>query len=644
MVKDRDGPAVFVPGTCIGRYRIDSELGRGGTSVVYLATDLHLGKQWAVKVILQEGSGVRKGNSVPEAAGSMSALLEEAELMKRLDHPALPRIIDILEQDGMLILVMDYVKGDNLASLLARAGPFGESIVREWMYQLAAVLEYLHGQDPPVIYRDMKPANVIRKPDGSLILLDLGIAREYKQDREQDTTTLGTRGYAPPEQYGGAQTDIRSDIYSLGMTAAELLTGCPPDQDPYLYQTHPFRKLRPEISKEFDSILNRCLAFSPQDRYDSCRELMQDLRRKTVRREKRMHKRKRPESRKKIRHPGAGKKGKWSVGKEKRRVYTEGRKQTGIEKREMPESVRKKVRAAVLAGLVILGSAAAFYFRETSKPDVRAESVQTESAAEPDKLQEIRDFLEVSDSEGILSEESGSVLQQKLAEAQTDAQRNTEEWAEVCFAAGRAYLYTYTGNQGSFRGRVLRAQPLFAEALEYMETQGTSSEEEMAGKEALSEEKVQEYVRLCDFFAFYVYDREGIAEPGPGECESVLEGITLCLDEMKGTAGQETGESAWPQLTLLQSMEAMLGEYRQNFADAGIPQESVLRILQQVEEKTASLPVKREKLTKLRDEILQECGERREQITRTYASIEKWKEAENVYAYAEDEEEEIWKR
>ncbi|MBO5520368.1 MAG: protein kinase, partial [Eubacterium sp.] len=146
MVKDRDGPAVFVPGTCIGRYRIDSELGRGGTSVVYLATDLHLGKQWAVKVILQEGSGVRKGNSVPEAAGSMSALLEEAELMKRLDHPALPRIIDILEQDGMLILVMDYVKEDNLASLLARAGPFGESIVREWMYQLAAVLEYLHGQ------------------------------------------------------------------------------------------------------------------------------------------------------------------------------------------------------------------------------------------------------------------------------------------------------------------------------------------------------------------------------------------------------------------------------------------------------------------------------------------------------------------
>ena len=635
MIKDRDGPVLFEPGTCIGRYRIDSELGRGGTSVVYLATDLHLGKQWAVKVIRCEGTE--------------ASLLEEVELMKRLDHPALPRIVDVLEEEGMLLLVMDYVKGETLASLLKRDGPFGEDTVRGWMYRLAAVLDYLHKQDPPVIYRDMKPANVIRKPDGSLILLDLGIAREYKHDREQDTRALGTKGYAPPEQYGRAQTDIRSDIYSLGMTAAELLTGCPPDKDPYLYKTHPFRKLRPEISKEFDTILNRCLAFSPKDRYGSCGELMRDLQRKTGYKRMTMRGRMRAERtktglKKRERHTGKSgtRKRKWCIapggtGKSRRFIgITESRKgkrPAETEKRRGYTEGRKKIRAVILSVLIGLEAVTAVLIRETKQPDVRAESVRPEMIAEQeqDSLDEIRSLLDAAGREGKLSEESSSVLQQKLAELPAEAYQDRDAWAELCFTIGRTYLYTYTGDHGSFRGRVLRAQPFFEEAAECLE------------------EKAENYLRLCEFFSLYVYDRDGIAEPEAGDCGAILEAVTFCLKEVNETKTQDTGDTVWLQLTLLQSMEALLAEYRQNFADAEIPRESVLQVLQDVEDRTAGLPAKREKLAELREEILWECGECRKQIGRTYDSMEKWKEAEKFYGNTEEKtyenaaEEILWK-
>lgn len=622
MVNNRDGPTLFAAGTRIGRYRIEQEIGRGGSSVVYLATDLNLGKRWAIKVIPGQEPATDAGKEDGTGKGRRISLSEEAELMKRLDHPALPGIIDILEKEGFLILVMDYVEGENLEMLLKRAGPFREETVREWMYRLAEVLAYLHEQDPPVIYRDMKPANVIRKQDGSLILLDLGIAREYKRGGGQDTEVLGTRGYAPPEQYGNAQTDIRSDIYSLGMTAAVLLTGCPPEEDPYLYKTHPFRKICPEISKQFESILNRCLAFSPQDRYGSCRELMQDLRGKPVHKKKAVN-RKNAAGRKKAANnkKTANKKKTANRKKAANRKNPDGRRKTVSGK-------KKKAVIIVLAVLAGLGSMAAVLRRETERPAVLAETTpEQEQELEQDSLQKIQDLLDASGTEGTLSEEDSAILQQLLAELPPEARRNKTAYAELCFAAGRAYLYTYAGDNGSFRGRILRARPFFDEALEYL-AEAAPAEACPEEERKLSAEKVQAYVRLCDFFSLYMFDREGISEPEAEECERVLEAIAICLEE---TEQQENGDGAWLQLTLLQSMEALLGEYRQNFAAAGIPRDSVLQILQSVEEKTGGVPVKRETLLKLKEEVLSDCRECRDQIICTYESIEKWKEAEDIY-------------
>ena len=581
------------PGTCIGRYRIEKELGRGGESVVYLAADLHLGKHWAVKVLQKSEEGRDSGEDPLKAV-----LSAEAELMRKLDHPSLPRIVDILEKGNSLFLVMDYVKGETLAALLKRAGPFQEQTVREWMYRLAAVLEYLHKQDPPVIYRDMKPANVIRKPDGSLILLDLGIAREFKRDHEQDTTALGTRGYAPPEQYGNAQTDIRSDIYSLGMTAAELLTGCPPDRDPYLYKTHPFRKLHPEISEEFEKILNCCLAFSPEDRYSSCRELMRDLKKVS------MYK-KRQNRLKRVR-PG-----------KKQPVKRKAEPKRPVKRKEETGQL-KRMRIVILAALIILESMAALLTGGNRQPAVQAEPARE---TEQDPLPEIREFLDTCRKEESLSERKSAVLQKLFAELPQEA-RMSSEYAELCFDAGRTYLYSYSGDGGSFRSRILRAQPFFKESLQY------------SGKDReLSEERVRNYVRLCDFFVMYMFDQEGISEPDRETCEDILDAVRQCLDEA-GT--RETGDGVWLQLILMQSMEALLREYRQNFADAGVGQETVLEILQELEEEAGAVTVGRETLRELQADILKSCSDCREEIRKTYANIEKWKEAVTVYDRKEE--------
>lgn len=260
------------PGIVVGkRYQLLTKIGTGGMSTVYLALDTVLNKQWAAKEI--------KDVSDPEQRELIvQSIVTEANMIKSFDHPAIPRIVDLVDESGTLYVIMDYVEGRSLSAVLATDGPQPEDEVVNWGLQLCDALEYLHRRTPPVIYRDMKPSNVMLKPNGLVQIIDFGIAREYRDDGGSvtaamgDTVQLGTRGYAPPEQYGGGgQTDARTDVYALGATMYTMLTGKNPAEPPY--QILPLRQVDASLSPALERVIAKATQPDPVDRYQDCAEL-----------------------------------------------------------------------------------------------------------------------------------------------------------------------------------------------------------------------------------------------------------------------------------------------------------------------------------------------------------------------------------
>lgn len=248
-----------------GKYEILKLIGRGGMSKVYLAMDKNLNKQWAVKEIQKRGTR-------EESKIFIQSALAEANLMKKLDHPCLPRIVDIIEREEVIYVVMDYIEGEPLNRVLDKEGAQEQEKVIRWAKDLCGALNYLHHQTPPIIYRDMKPANIMLQPNGNVKLIDFGIAREFKDGNIEDTTSLGTKGYAAPEQFGGrGQTDPRTDIYCLGVTLYHLLTGKNPTEPPY--KIYPIRHWNEQLSGGLENIIIRCTRTDPEERYQSCAEL-----------------------------------------------------------------------------------------------------------------------------------------------------------------------------------------------------------------------------------------------------------------------------------------------------------------------------------------------------------------------------------
>ena len=252
-----------------GKYRILNEVGHGGMSVVYLAVNERANKTWAVKEVRKDG-----GNDWSVVS---QGLIAETEMLKKLNHPNLPSIIDVIDQDDSFIIVMEKKKKKSLQALLDVEGPQPADKVIEWSKQLCNVLGYLHSRRPPIIYRDMKPANVMLRPTGDVTLIDFGTAREYKESTNEDTTWLGTRGYAAPEQFGGrGQTDARTDIYTLGATMYHLITGYSPADTNFVI--HPIGEFLPDLKGSgIERIILKCCQPNPGDRYQSCAELLYAL-------------------------------------------------------------------------------------------------------------------------------------------------------------------------------------------------------------------------------------------------------------------------------------------------------------------------------------------------------------------------------
>jgi len=258
------------------RYEIVRKIGGGGMGAVYLASDNNLGGVLrAVKEMVQAHI------EEEQQAKAIEDFRRESTILSQLDHPSIPTIYDYFfdELEGRFYLVMKYISGGDLSARL-RAAPEGkidEKSVTEWGIQIADVLDYLHNQPSTIVYRDLKPSNImIDGNSGRVMLIDFGIARSINQKEEKGVTAVGTMGYAPPELFSG-NVEPRSDIYSLGSTMFHLLTGADPQSNPLLifdFQKNPRpRQINPQLSDEIERFIMRSVEYNSTSRFESAAEV-----------------------------------------------------------------------------------------------------------------------------------------------------------------------------------------------------------------------------------------------------------------------------------------------------------------------------------------------------------------------------------
>lgn len=258
------------------RYQLGTLLGSGGFSAVYRARDLsERGRIVAIKQInLQELSA----EEIIEVTDTFN---REVQVLSTLSHPQVPRIYDHFSDQKHWYLVLEYIEGQTLETYLSTRETQGKSLSIEEVLaiasQLCVVLEYLHGCHPPIIYRDLKPSNIMRTPAGKLALIDFGIARHFRPGQKRDTQPLGSPGYAAPEQYGRAQTTPQTDIYSLGVLLSQLLSGQDPSNNPP--GLLPLHRNGQAGNEDLEALISRMLLPQPEERPESVRIVAEEIER-----------------------------------------------------------------------------------------------------------------------------------------------------------------------------------------------------------------------------------------------------------------------------------------------------------------------------------------------------------------------------
>lgn len=555
------------------KYKIITELGRGGMSVVYLAMDSNLDKQWAIKEIRKNGS--RNHDEMVA-----DRLIEEAHLMKNFDHPAIPRIVDILYEGdtiyeaNTIFVIMDYIKGKSLDKVLKESGIQSETDVVEWAKQICDVLSYLHSQNPPIIYRDMKPANVMLK-DGNIKIIDFGIARKYTKEKLKSGEKFGTKGYAAPEMEKG-YADQRSDIYALGMTMHTLLTGIDPRTEGYEYV--PVRQWIPELSEGIEIIIDKCVQPEAENRYQTCAELLYDLQN--------------PEM-----------------------LTAEYRKK---QKRHLTSFI---VAAACSVLLLISGIACNLIAGNINANNYEELISVVEATSLEEKINSYKQAIE------IYPEDARAYL--KILEAYEDENRfgkdeNDEflaiynakkelfddtsvDVAELNYNIGKMYFNYYKEQDGSysFSNRVQKAYPFFAANYENEELVGDFEHESLSNC----------YYQICAFYKQYVLSSATVEEASQQDYETLFESIRENIEEVK-TA------SAYDQLILYNGAFMFLYDQRASMVSVSVEKENIMELLDMVYQNAKGLSVQKEQSQKLQQEILDNYDNYKEAIERVYTNAE----------------------
>lgn len=523
-----------------GKYKILSEIGHGGMSVVYMAINEKANKTWAVKEVRKDGrmdfNIVRQG------------LMAEIDTLKRLKHPYLPSIVDVIEDDETFIIVMDYVEGRSLDKILEEHGVQQESVVVEWAKQLCDVLGYLHSRTPAIIYRDMKPANVMLKPDGTVTLIDFGTAKNYEINYGE-TTGIGTIGYAAPEQYIGSglgRTDARTDIYCLGMTLYHLLTGQDPCRN--LISDTSIRAVNPALSRGLDSIIRKCTAHQPEDRYQSCEELMYDL-----------------------------------------------------ENYEILEPLYKKKQkrkfsifiGTLVASVLCVAAGLSFHFAASAKASETYNNLLYEASKSVDydtKISLYEQCMELPDMGGrkdaylgmiqtfkendaVFTVEEANLLEKYIMNHKDELQANKRDYTEICFETGKLFWYYYDYGDGS-DNQVTRAKS----AIEWFQD--------------VVDQAPQDYENLgmakayASIGMFYRDITTNITEASDkGNYKPLFDNLT----ELIPAVAENADENEIVRLELVELARGALQQYATKFKVDGVTEQEILSLYQQLEQVTDAI-------------------------------------------------------
>lgn len=550
-----------------GKYEILREIGHGGMSVVYLAMDTHLNKQWAVKEIKKNGSG--KNDEI-----IVNSLLAEANLMKRLDHAALPRIVDIIDNGVTIYVVMDYIEGESLDKILNEYGAQPEELVIGWAMQLCDALAYLHAQKPPIIYRDMKPANIMLKPEGNIKIIDFGIAREYKEQSLADTTVLGTKGYAPPEQYSG-QTDARSDIFALGMTMHHLLTGI----DPRSGEAYaPVRMWNPELSEGIELIIDKCVEPAPENRYQNCSDLLYDLE-----------------------HPDLITRGYKKRQKRKVAAFMAAAGMTVVLflTGAVCTTIAKNINNSNYEILVSPSAATAL--------NEKIDSYKRAIAIYPERTDAYMCMLEAYEDEGRFGKEENDEFLALYNANKDTFDHTTSEVAELNYKIGMMYFNYYTEEDGSysFSTRVQKAYSFFAE--NHNNAEIPQDFEDMNLSEC--------YYQICSFYKNYILNGATVEEASRDNYENLFSTIENTLADVQ-SAG------AYNQLSLYNGIFMLLYDQRSSMVQVKMEQNEITDLMDNVYDDAKNLTVQKEQSQKLQQEIMEHYDTYRQAIIRAYTNAE----------------------
>lgn len=552
-----------------GKYEILKMIGQGGMSTIYLAMDMHLNKQWAIKAIKRKVN--RNYNEI-----NMHSLLAEANLMKRLDHPSLPRIVDIINDGETIYIVMDYIEGEPLDKVLLRYGAQPQEIVIEWALQLCDILQYLHFQTPPIVYRDMKPSNIMLKPEGNLKVIDFGIAREYKEQNLEDTISLGTKGYAAPEQFGGkGQTDGRTDIYGLGVTLYHLVTGQNPCEPPY--ELCPIRQTNPALSGGLERIIKKCTQPNPEDRYQNCAELIYAL----------------------------------EHYEEEDDVYIKKLKRKGI---------LFIVTSSLCLILAIIGIAGNLLVTHENNKDYEqkigistATDYQTKVSTYMEAINIIGDdrraYLKLLDAykeNNLFSDTQSSQFSALYNTNKDKFQETDEDYLHLNYESGITYFNLYSGGDNSFRTRVLKAHPYFTTIYE----SGVTNFKYYNLAES--------YYIVGNFYKQYVVNATSVKEPTKEAYETLLGSLETCMDNVEQ---YYYDDSAYIKLTLYQEISNLLNDHRKGFATTGVSQESVLDLLDHTYEKVNAISVTQSTSVSIQESIISNYEGYVDSIKRAYINV-----------------------